>query len=154
MPLHRTAAKLEERLLGLGLEVEVRELADSTRTAAEAAAAVGAEVGQIVKSLVFVTPDGALVCLCAGDRRVDPAKLGDSARPARADEVREATGFAIGGVPPLGHDRPVPTVVDESLRRFGLLWCAAGTPHAVFSIATERLLAALPDAAVADVTER
>jgi prolyl-tRNA editing enzyme YbaK/EbsC (Cys-tRNA(Pro) deacylase) len=154
VPLHRTAAKLEERLRALGLEVEVRELADSTRTAAEAAAAVGAEVGQIVKSLVFVTPDGPLVCLCAGDRRVDPAKLGESARPARADEVREATGFAIGGVPPLGHDRPVPTVVDESLRRFGLLWCAAGTPHAVFSIATERLLAALADAAVADVTER
>ena len=68
-------------------------------------------------------------------------------------EVREATGFAIGGVPPLGHDRPLPTVVDESLRRFGVLWCAAGTPHAVFSVETEQLLAALPDATVADVTE-
>ena len=153
MALHRTAARLEERLRALGLEIEVRELADSTRTAAEAAAAVGAEVGQIVKSLVFAGPGGPLVCLCAGDRRVDVAKLGDRVRPARADEVREATGFAIGGVPPLGHDRRVPTVVDESLRRFGLLWCAAGTPHAVFSVATERLLEALPDATVADVTE-
>jgi prolyl-tRNA editing enzyme YbaK/EbsC (Cys-tRNA(Pro) deacylase) len=84
---------------------------------------------------------------------VDAAKLGEGARPARADEVREATGFAIGGVPPLGHDRPLPTVVDESLRRFALLWCAAGTPHAVFSVETERLLAALPDATVADVAE-
>jgi prolyl-tRNA editing enzyme YbaK/EbsC (Cys-tRNA(Pro) deacylase) len=153
--LHKTAARLQERLRELGLDVEVRELADSTRTAAEAAAAVGAEVGQIVKSLVFVRDDGPLLCLCAGDRRVDAAKLGDGARarPARADEVREATGFAIGGVPPLGHDRPLPTVVDESLRRFSLLWCAAGTPHAVFSVETERLLAALPDATVADVTE-
>jgi prolyl-tRNA editing enzyme YbaK/EbsC (Cys-tRNA(Pro) deacylase) len=153
--LHKTAARLQERLRELGLDVEVRELADSTRTAAEAAAAVGAEVGQIVKSLVFVRADGPLVCLCAGDRRVDAAKLGDGARarPARADEVREATGFAIGGVPPLGHDHPLPTVVDESLRRFPLLWCAAGTPHAVFSVETERLLAALPDATVADVTE-
>ena len=153
MALHKTAARLQERLRELGLDVEVRELADSTRTAAEAAAAVGAEVGQIVKSLVFVRADGPLVCLCAGDRRVDAAKLGEGARPARADEVREATGFAIGGVPPLGHDRPLPTVVDESLRRFPLLWCAAGTPHAVFSVETERLLAALPDATVADVTE-
>jgi len=138
--LHKTAARLQERLRRFGLDVEVRELADSTRTAAEAAAAVGGA-------------DGPVVCLCAGDRRVDAAKLGDGARPARADEVREATGFAIGGVPPLGHDRPLPTVVDESLRRFGVLWCAAGTPHAVFSVETEQLLAALPDATVADVTE-
>jgi len=151
--LHKTAARLQERLRRFGLDVEVRELADSTRTAAEAAAAVGAEVGQIVKSLVFTGPDGPLVCLCAGDRRVDVRKLGRGVRPARADEVREATGFAIGGVPPLGHDRPLPTVVDESLRRFGLLWCAAGTPHAVFSVATERLLAALSDVTMADVTE-
>ena len=153
MALHKTAARLEERLRGLGLEVEVRELADSTRTAAEAAAALGAEVGQIVKSLVFLAAEGPLVCLCAGDRRVDVGKLGEEVRAARADEVREATGFAIGGVPPLGHDRELPTVVDESLRRFSLLWCAAGTPHAVFSIATDRLLAALPNATVADVAE-
>ncbi|HEX6700773.1 MAG TPA: YbaK/EbsC family protein [Gaiellaceae bacterium] len=151
--MHKTAAKLEARLRELGLEIEVRELSDSTRTAADAAAAVGAEVGQIVKSLVFVAPDGPVICLCAGDRRVDTAKLGDGVRAARADEVREATGFAIGGVPPLGHDRPVRTVVDESLRRFQLLWCAAGTPNAVFSVATERLLAALPDATVGDVAE-
>jgi prolyl-tRNA editing enzyme YbaK/EbsC (Cys-tRNA(Pro) deacylase) len=151
--LHKTAAKLAARLHELGLDVEVRELADSTRTAAEAAAAVGAAVGQIVKSLVFVAAEGPILCLCAGDRRVDPAKLGDGARPARADEVREATGFAIGGVPPLGHDRPLATVVDESLRRFSVLWCAAGTPHAVFSVETDRLLAALPDARVTAVAE-
>ena len=145
--LHRTAAKVQERLRELGLEVEVRELADSTRTAAEAAAAVGAEVGQIVKSLVFVR-DGAapFLVLCAGDRRVDTGLFGET-RAATAEEVRAASGFAIGGVPPLGHDRPLPTIVDESLLRFETVWCAAGTPHAVFPVPTNELIAAIPDPA-------
>jgi prolyl-tRNA editing enzyme YbaK/EbsC (Cys-tRNA(Pro) deacylase) len=146
--LHPTARRVQERLTDAGLDVEVRELSDSTRTAQEAAAAVGADVGQIVKSLVFMDADGALLCLCAGDRRVDPAKLGDDVRQARGDEVREATGFSIGGVPPLGHDRPLRTVVDESLRRFEKVWCAGGTPHAVFPVETEALIRALPDADV------
>jgi prolyl-tRNA editing enzyme YbaK/EbsC (Cys-tRNA(Pro) deacylase) len=150
--VHPTAQKLQERLHELGLDVEIRELADSTRTAQEAADAVGAELGQIVKSLVFVNPDGPILCLCAGDRRVDTGKLGDGVRQATRDEVREATGFAIGGVPPLGHERPVPTVVDESLNRFETLWCAGGTPHAVFPVETDKLLAALPDAQVRNVT--
>jgi len=96
--------------------------------------------------------DSALLCLCAGDRRVDTEKLGKGVRQAKGDEVREATGFAIGGVPPLGHERPVRTVVDESLRRFGTVWCAGGTPHAVFAVETERLIAAVPDAQVREVT--
>jgi prolyl-tRNA editing enzyme YbaK/EbsC (Cys-tRNA(Pro) deacylase) len=91
------------------------------------------------------------MCLCAGDRRVDPAKLGDGARPATADEARAATGFSIGGVPPLGHDSPLRTVVDESLRRFPTVWCAAGTPHAVFEAPLDELLRALPEAEVKDV---
>jgi prolyl-tRNA editing enzyme YbaK/EbsC (Cys-tRNA(Pro) deacylase) len=152
--VHQTAEKLQQRLHDLGLDVEIRELADSTRTAQEAADAVGAELGQIVKSLVFMDGDGAVLCLCAGDRRVDTAKLGEGVRQAKPDEVREETGFAVGGVPPLGHDRPVTTVVDESLRRFETLWCAGGTAHAVFPVETERLLAALPDAQVRDVTSR
>jgi prolyl-tRNA editing enzyme YbaK/EbsC (Cys-tRNA(Pro) deacylase) len=150
--MHPTAERLQARLHDIGLDVEIQELSDSTRTAQEAADAVGAELGQIVKSLVFVDGDGALLCLCAGDRRVDTGKLAPGARQAKPDEVREATGFAVGGVPPLGHDRPVRTVVDESLRRFETLWCAGGTPHAVFSVETEGLLAALPDAQVRDVT--
>jgi prolyl-tRNA editing enzyme YbaK/EbsC (Cys-tRNA(Pro) deacylase) len=150
--VHQTAQRLQGRLHELGLDVEIRELSDSTRTAQEAADAVGAELGQIVKSLVFMDGAGAVLCLCAGDRRVDTAKLGDSVRQAKPDEVREATGFAVGGVPPLGHDRPVPTVVDESLHRFETLWCAGGTPHAVFPVETERLIAALPEAQVRDVT--
>jgi prolyl-tRNA editing enzyme YbaK/EbsC (Cys-tRNA(Pro) deacylase) len=150
--VHPTAQRLQDRLHEQGLDVEIRELSDSTRTAQEAADAVGAELGQIVKSLVFMDGAGAMLCLCAGDRRVDTAKLGDGVRQAKADEVRQATGFAVGGVPPLGHDRPVRTVVDESLRRFETVWCAGGTPYAVFPVGTERLVAALPDAQVRDVT--
>jgi len=151
--VHPTALKVQERLRERGLEVEVRRLPDSTRTAADAAAAVGAnEVGEIVKSLVFVVGGEPTMCLCAGDRRVDAAKLGSDARPARADEAREATGFAIGGVPPLGHERELPTVVDESLRRFERVWCAAGTPNAVFSVRTDDLLSALPNAHVRDLS--
>jgi prolyl-tRNA editing enzyme YbaK/EbsC (Cys-tRNA(Pro) deacylase) len=152
--VHQTAQKLQARLHELGLDIEICELSDSTRTAQEAADAVGAELGQIVKSLVFMDGEAAVLCLCAGDRRVDTAKLGDDVRQATPDEVREATGFAVGGVPPLGHDGPVKTVVDESLHRFGTLWCAGGTPHAVFPVETEQLLAALTNADVRDVTSR
>jgi prolyl-tRNA editing enzyme YbaK/EbsC (Cys-tRNA(Pro) deacylase) len=150
--LHPTAQRFQARLRELGLDSEVQELADSTRTAQEAADAVGAELGQIVKSLVFVDNDGPLLCLCAGDRRVDTSKLGDGVRQAKGNEVRDATGYAIGGVPPLGHDHPVPTVIDTSLRRFETVWCAGGTPHAVFPVETEALIAAIPAAEVKEVT--
>lgn len=142
--IHPTAAKVQGRLHALGLDVEVRVLPDSTRTAEEAASACGCELGQIVKSLVFVDEASgeAVVCLWAGDRRVPAAELG--LRRASADEVREATGFAVGGVPPLGHDRELRTVLDESLRRFDRVWCAAGTPHAVFEVGVDELFAAAP----------
>jgi prolyl-tRNA editing enzyme YbaK/EbsC (Cys-tRNA(Pro) deacylase) len=150
MHVHPTAARVQERLRGRGLDVEVQVLPDSTRTAAEAAAAVGCEVGQIVKSLVFLRGEEPVMVLCAGDRRVDAERLG--LRPATADEARAATGFAIGGVPPLGHERELATLVDESLRRFARVWCAAGTPHAVFEVETEALVAAVPSASVLDVS--
>jgi prolyl-tRNA editing enzyme YbaK/EbsC (Cys-tRNA(Pro) deacylase) len=149
---HPTALKVQQRLRDQGLDVTVSELADSTRTAGDAAAAVGVEVGQIVKSLVFADGDGPMLVLCAGDRRVDTTRLGGDVRSAKADEVREATGFAIGGVPPLGHERPLRTVVDASLRRFETVWCAAGTPHAVFEVATDDLIAAIPGADVREVS--
>ena len=150
--LHPTAQRLQDHLHDLGLDVEIRELSDSTRTAQQAANAVGVGVGQIVKSLVFVDANGPLLCLCAGDRRVDTAKLGDGVRQAKGDEVREATGFAIGGVPPLAHDHPVRTVVDASLRRFETVWCAGGTPHAVFPVGTEALIEAIPAADVREIS--
>jgi prolyl-tRNA editing enzyme YbaK/EbsC (Cys-tRNA(Pro) deacylase) len=142
--MHPTAAKVQERLAERGLDVEVVDLPDSTRTAAEAAEACGCELGQIVKSLVFVVDGEPTMILCAGDRRVTRI----DGTPASADEVREATGFSIGGVPPLGHERDLPTIIDESLRRFERVWCAAGTPHAVFEVAIDRLIASLPDATV------
>jgi prolyl-tRNA editing enzyme YbaK/EbsC (Cys-tRNA(Pro) deacylase) len=142
--MHPTAAKVQNRLRGSGLEVEVVDLPESTRTAAEAAEACGCEIGQIVKSLVFIVDERPTMILCAGDRRVTRI----DGRPANPKEAREATGFSIGGIPPLGHESDLPTVVDESLRRFERVWCAAGTPNAVFEVETERLLAALPDARV------
>lgn len=145
--MHPTATKVQQRLKARGLDVEVVVLPDSTRTAAEAAAACRCEVGQIVKSLVFIVGDQPTMVLCAGDRRV----AGIDGRPASAEEAREATGFSIGGIPPLGHDSDLPTVVDESLRRFERVWCAAGTPHAVFQTGVDELLSALPNARVQPV---
>jgi prolyl-tRNA editing enzyme YbaK/EbsC (Cys-tRNA(Pro) deacylase) len=140
---------LNQRLLARGLEVEVRMLDGSARTAREAAAALGCEVGQIVKSLVFLRDDTPLMVLCAGDRRVDAERLGLS--PANADEARRATGFSIGGIPPLGHEQELGTLIDASLNRFDTVWCAAGTPHAVFEVETEALLGVLEHARVLDV---
>jgi prolyl-tRNA editing enzyme YbaK/EbsC (Cys-tRNA(Pro) deacylase) len=145
--MHPTAAKVKERLAARGLDADVVVLPDSTRTAAEAAAACRCEVGQIVKSLVFVVDGEPTMVLCAGDKRVTQV----DGRPATAAEARAATGFAIGGIPPLGHDAPLPTVVDASLRRFERVWCAAGTPHAVFETGVDDLLAALPQATVGPV---
>ena len=150
--MHPTAEMFQERARGLGLDIEVRELSESTRTAQEAADAVGVEVGQIVKSLVFMDGEGPLLCLCAGDRRVDTAKLGPDVRQANGREVREAAGFAIGGVPPLGHAEPIRTVVDASLRRFDTVWCAGGTPNAVFPVATEALIGAIPGVDVREIS--
>src|SRR5215204_3251597 len=104
--MHPTAAKVQERLRVRG-DIEVVDLPESTRTAAEAAEACGCEIGQIVKSLVFIIDERPTMILCAGDRRVTRI----DGRPASAKEAREATGFSIGGVPPLGHDMDLPTIV-------------------------------------------
>jgi prolyl-tRNA editing enzyme YbaK/EbsC (Cys-tRNA(Pro) deacylase) len=148
--MHPTAARLAERLRDRGLEIEVKTLSDSARTAPLAAAAVGVEVGQIVKSLVFLRDDVPVLVLCAGDRRVDAERLG--LKPAPAEQVREVTGFSIGGIPPLGHDTQLETIVDDSLRRFPVVWAAAGTPHAVFAIHTDALIEAIPAARVESVS--
>ena len=118
----------------------------AARTAAEAAAALGCPVGAIVKSLVFASDGVAVMALVAGDRQCDVTQLGRAlglaGPPGRADAdlVRRATGFAIGGVAPLGHPEPLPLAVDASLARFGLLHAAAGHPHAVFPLTYEELL--------------
>jgi prolyl-tRNA editing enzyme YbaK/EbsC (Cys-tRNA(Pro) deacylase) len=148
--MHPTAARLAERLQQRGLQIDVTTLSDSARTAALAAAAINVEVGQIVKSLVFLRDGEPVLVLCAGDRRVDAERLGLS--PAPADRVREVTGFSIGGVPPLGHDVELATTIDESLRRFSVVWAAAGTPHDVFAVETEALIQAIPGARVTVVS--
>jgi prolyl-tRNA editing enzyme YbaK/EbsC (Cys-tRNA(Pro) deacylase) len=148
--MHPTAARLTQRLRRQGLDIEVVTLSDSARTADLAAAALNVEAGQIVKSLVFLRQDEPVLVLCAGDRRVDAERLGLS--PAPAHRVRDATGFSIGGVPPLGHDVALETIIDESLRRFSIVWAAAGTPHDVFAVSTEALIHAIPGAELVSVS--
>jgi len=136
-----------------GLEVEVQRYPDGTRTAADAAAAVGCEIGQIVKSLVFMADVRPILILCSGARRVDEEKLaeyiGTEIRIAGASEVRAATGYAIGGTPPLGHTVPLKTVVDPHLMEFEKIWAAAGTPDSVFPVSPKELVKATSGAVVA-----
>jgi prolyl-tRNA editing enzyme YbaK/EbsC (Cys-tRNA(Pro) deacylase) len=127
-------------LSGAGVDPEIREFPAGTRTAPEAAAAVGCEVGQICKSLVFRVGDDPLLVVASGANRVDESRFG--AAKADAAFVRETTGFAIGGVPPVGHARPIDTVIDEDLLRYDVVWAAAGTPRAVFAIAPDALVQA------------
>ncbi len=145
-----------------GVTLDVRVFRESTHTAEEAAAAVGAELGQIVKSLVFVAPSSEdiqepVLCLVSGPNRVDIARLAavtgePDIRRATAAEARELTGFTIGGIPPIGHPRPIRVVMDPDLGRFQVVWAAAGTATAVFPVppATLRMLA---NATVAPICE-
>ena len=153
--LPRSAQRVAAALAAAGLAVEVVELPDSARTAPEAAAALGVAQGAIVKSLVFRVGETPLLALVSGDRRADERKLAALAggEPARADAayVRAVTGYAIGGVPPLGHAAPLRTVMDGGLWRFGQVWAAAGTPHAVFGVAPDELARAV-GAAPAELT--
>jgi prolyl-tRNA editing enzyme YbaK/EbsC (Cys-tRNA(Pro) deacylase) len=131
---------------------------EGTRTAADAAAAIGCSVGQIVKSLVFRRASGAaLLVVASGSNRVDEARLealaGEPVGKADAAFVREATGFAIGGVPPAGHTAPVETVVDEDLLGYEEIWAAAGTPRTVFPLTPDELVA-MTGGRVADVAAR
>ncbi len=129
----------------LGLDVELKEFSESTRTAEEAAAACGCAVGQIVKSLVFKgkrtgTP---YLLLVSGANRVDQkgvaAVIGETLDRPDGQLVRDLTGFAIGGIPPLGHDTPLQTFIDEDLLQYDRIWAAAGSPNAVFPTAPKDL---------------
>ena len=129
--------RLAECARDLGIEVHPQRLYDSTRTVKDAAAAVGCDEAEIAKTIVFVADGDPVVCVASGQHRIDTEKLADlldvaEIRQAKADEVRAATGFAIGGVPPFGHDLPV--LFDEELLRHERVWAAAGDPHSLFEV--------------------
>lgn len=144
-PLSEKARKVQEFLTSLGLSVEVKELPQSTRTAQEAAQAIGCTIGQIAKSLVFrgVHSGKPILVVASGLNRVNEAHLaqivGEPIAKADASFVRLHTGFTIGGVPPVAHPSPLETYIDKDLLQYKEIWAAAGTPHAVFKLTPEEL---------------
>lgn len=143
--LSASAQKVQQVLRDRGFAFEVAELPDSTRTAEDAARAIGCTVPQIAKSLVFrgAETGAPILAIASGSNRVDTAKLARLAderiAKADADFVRRRTGFAIGGIPPVGHLEPLMTFIDEDLLQHEHIWAAAGTPHAVFKLRSSDL---------------
>ncbi len=155
---HPTALHTGDLLRAAGIDTEVVEFDQPTRTSAEAAEAIGCSVAEIAKSIVFrgKTSGQAVLVVASGDRRVSEKKveavLGERLSRADADFVRTATGYVIGGVAPLGHAQPVRLLLDEGLCRFATVWAAGGTPYSVFPL-TPPQLQALTGAAWADVCQ-
>jgi len=143
--LSPSAQKIQNLLNELGYGYTVIEHTESTRTAQEAADRAGCQLGQIVKSLIFRgrTSSKPILVLTSGANRVDEKRIsqyaGESITRADADFVRTVTGFAIGGVPPIGHNQPMETYLDEDFLAFKTIWAAAGTPNAIFELKTEDL---------------
>jgi prolyl-tRNA editing enzyme YbaK/EbsC (Cys-tRNA(Pro) deacylase) len=142
--VHTNARRVQAAFAAAGVPIEVVEFDESTRTAAEAAAAIGTSVAQIAKSLVFLAGEQPLLVITSGANRVSTEKLaalvGVPVRRADADAVRRATGFPVGGVPPLGHAAPLRILLDRDLLAFEEIWAAAGTPNSVFRIAPAALV--------------
>lgn len=157
--LSASAAKVQAALAARGYSFDVLELDQSTRTAAEAAAAIGCEVAQIAKSILFRGQKSGkpVLVIASGVNRVDEKAvaemLGETLGKADAAFVRKETGFVIGGVPPVGHDKPIETFIDEDILDYDSIWAAAGTPFAVFRL-DPRSLAALTGGKVASVALR
>jgi prolyl-tRNA editing enzyme YbaK/EbsC (Cys-tRNA(Pro) deacylase) len=157
-PLKESAKRVQEALAARGFAFEVREFPQGTRTAAEAAVAIGCAVAQIAKSLVFRARASGrpVLVIASGANRVDEkavaALIGEKIGRADAGFVRAATGFAIGGVPPLGHETPPVTLIDRDLLTLSEIWAAAGTPNAVFRLTPEDLVA-MTDGRVADIKQ-
>jgi len=146
MPLSSNAQKVQEALNAIGLQLDVIELPDSTRTSQEAAQAIGCQVSQIAKSIVFrtLTSQRPILVIASSSNRVNEKTIanliGEDIGKADADFVRSHTGFVIGGVPPLGHAEPLQIFIDHDLLQYSEIWAAAGTPHAVFRLTPEDLL--------------
>jgi prolyl-tRNA editing enzyme YbaK/EbsC (Cys-tRNA(Pro) deacylase) len=145
MTEQQSVTRVRTALSLLGARGEVRALDDSARTAKEAAAALGIEVGQIASSLIFLADGEPVLVIASGGHRVDTVQLAsilevNQIDKADADAVRKATGFAIGGVAPVGHPHPLRTIVDIALSRYDEVWAAGGHPHYVFPTSYDELL--------------
>jgi Cys-tRNA(Pro) deacylase len=145
--MHPNARRVVDAASALGLDIEVRTFPEGTKTAADAAAAIGVEVGQIVKSLIFAVDGDVVVAYVSGANQLDERKLavaagGRKAGRVDADTVRTATGYPIGGVPPFGHATPLRVFVDEDLLAFEVVWAAAGTWNDVFALTPDDLVRA------------
>ena len=156
---HRSHQRVQEALEAVGVEATVRELTESTRTAAEAAAALGVDVAQIAKTLVFLADGNAVVVVASGIDRVDTTRLsaaleGAEIGRADADAVRAATGYPIGGVSPAGLPAGLPVLIDDGLRDRDGIWAAAGTPTAVFRTTFDELLTVTAGRPVSVAVER
>jgi prolyl-tRNA editing enzyme YbaK/EbsC (Cys-tRNA(Pro) deacylase) len=157
-PRMSSQERVRAALASFGLaDAPLKEFSESTATAVDAAAAIGTSVECIVKSLVFVAGEQPVLVLASGPNRVDVNKLGklmgERIRRANADQVRQWTGFSIGGVPPVGHTQSLTTFMDEDLLALEVVWAAAGTPNAVFAIEPHELVR-ISQARVADIAER
>lgn len=155
--VHPNAQRVIEAAANAGIEVQVQRFPEGTRTAVDAAAAIGCPVGAIVKSLVLDSDAGPLIVFTSGDNRADYQKVGAAlgvggVHRADADTVRAATGFPIGGAAPFGHPESHPMLFDKDLLAYDLIWAAAGTPDTVFPIRPNDLVRAT-GAQVADVAE-
>jgi prolyl-tRNA editing enzyme YbaK/EbsC (Cys-tRNA(Pro) deacylase) len=149
---------VQQHLIDAGLDARVRELPDSTRTAAEAADALGCEIGAIASSLLFLADGAPLLVMTSGRHRVDTMVLASeigatTIAMASAKDVRAITGQAIGGVAPIGHPEPVRTVVDHVLAEYDTIWAAAGTPHTVVPLSYQQLTALTGGASVSVATD-
>jgi Cys-tRNA(Pro) deacylase len=145
--MHPSAQKVADVARELGLDIEIVEFEQTTRSAQEAAEAIGTTLAQIVKSLCFAVAGQPVIALVSGVNQLDERKLAQlqgvgrkQVKRADAEVVKKATGFSIGGVPPFGHLTKLPIYVDEDLLQFEVVWAAAGTPFAVFAIAPEDLV--------------
>jgi prolyl-tRNA editing enzyme YbaK/EbsC (Cys-tRNA(Pro) deacylase) len=144
--LSHSALRVQQALQELGLSLVVLELPASTRSSQEAAQAIGCKVGQIAKSIIFrgALTDQPVLVIASGPNRIDESILSDmlaeSISKADADFVRQRTGFAIGGVPPLGHTEKLEIFIDQDLLQYPEIWAAAGTPHAVFRLTPQELV--------------
>ena len=146
MNLSSSALKVQQALNAIGMQLDVIALPDSTRTSQEAAQALGCQVGQIAKSIIFqaITSHRPILVIASGSNRVNEKVIaeliGEAIGKADADFVRKRTGFVIGGVPPLGHSECLETFIDQDLLQYREIWAAAGTPHAVFRLTPDDLM--------------